>query len=180
RYSDDLSHRIEFFKRFFPQDYAAQNQRARSIQQSLPPEPAQASMPALPDGKPTEPPPARFPAYQLKSADEAAKLWARIQEQLKKDEARLRAIQNADGSWGFDPGKSDDDGKTWKTNGEFDPAPTALALIAFQALGYNADEPAVARGVKALLRMQDPYGRWNKNALTGVVTPPYALHPPPP
>jgi len=180
RYSDDLSHRIEFFKRFFPQDYVAQNQRARSIQQSLPPEPPEkkeepAPKPAA-DGKPAEPPPARFPVYQLKSADEAAKLWARIQGQLKKDEARLRAIQNADGSCGFDPGKSDDDGKTWKTNGEFDPAPTALALIAFQALGYNADEPAVARGVKALLRMQDPYGRWNKNALTGFVTTAYALH----
>src|SRR5262252_1172541 len=180
RYSDDLSHRIEFFKRFFPQDYAAQNQRARSIQQSLPPEPPEkkeepAPKPAA-DGKPAEPPPARFPAYQLKSEDEAAKLWARIQEQLKKDEARLRAIQNADGSWGFDPGKSDDDGKTWKTDGEFDPAPTALALIAFQALGHNAEDAAVARGVKALLRMQDPYGRWNKNALTGFVTTAYAMH----
>jgi hypothetical protein len=180
RYSDDLSHRIEFFKRFFPQDYISQNQRARSIQQGLPPEPPEkkeepAPKPAA-DGKPAEPPPARFPAYQLKNAEEAAKLWARIQEQLKKDEARLRAIQNADGSWGFDPGKSDDDGKTWKTNGEFDPAPTALALIAFQALGYNADDSAVARGVKALLRTQDPYGRWNKNALTGFVTTAYALH----
>jgi hypothetical protein len=180
RYSDDLSHRIEFFKRFFPQDYVAQNQRARSIQQTLPPEPPEkkeepAPKPAA-DGKPAEPPPARFPAYQLKSADEATKLWARIQDQLKKDEARLRAIQNADGSWGFDPGKSDDGGKTWKTNGEFDPAPTALALIAFQALGYNADDPVVARGVKAMLRTQDPYGRWNKNALTGFVTTAYALH----
>jgi len=176
RYSDDLSHRIEFFKRFFPQDYIAQNQRARSIQQTLPPEPKQAGTPALPGGKPAEPPPARFPAYQLKTADEASKLWSHIQEQLKQDEARLRAIQNADGSWGFDPGKSGADGKTWKTNGEFDPAPTALALIAFQALGYNADDRAVARGVKALLRTQDPYGRWNKNALTGFVTTAYALH----
>ena len=142
RYSDDLSHRIEFFKRFFPQDYLAQNQRARSIQQTLPPEPPEKKEEPAPkpsaDGKPAEPPPARFPAYQLKSADDASKLLTRIQEQLKKDEARLRAIQNADGSWGFDPGKSSDDGKTWKTNGEFDPAPTALALIAFQALGYNA------------------------------------------
>ncbi|MGH9753572.1 MAG: HEAT repeat domain-containing protein, partial [Blastocatellia bacterium] len=179
RYSDDLSLRIEFFKRFFPQDYLAQNQRARSIQQTLPPEPPepeQGGTPALPGGKPAEPPPARFPSYQLKSAAAAANLRTRIQEQLKKDEARLRAIQNADGSWGFDPGKSGDDGKTWKTNGEFDPAPTALALIAFQALGYSADDPAVARGVKAMLRMQDPYGRWNKNALTGFVTTAYALH----
>ncbi len=175
RYSDDLSHRIEFFKRFFPQDYLAQNQRAWSVQKTLPPEPPEPPAPKpSADGKPVEPPPARFPAYQLKSADEAAKLWARIQEQLPKDEARLRAIQNPDGSWGFDPGKSD--GDKWKTNGEFDPAPTALALIAFQALGYNADDPAVARGVKAMLRTQDPYGRWNKNALTGFVTTAYALH----
>lgn len=175
RYSDDLSHRIEFFKRFFPQDYIAQNQRAWSVQKTLPPEPPEppASKPSA-DGKPAEPPPARFPDYQLKSADDAAKLWARIQEQLKKDEARLRATQNADGSWGFDPGKSD--GDKWKTNGEFDPAPTALALIAFQALGYKDDDPAVARGVKALLRTQDPYGRWNKSALTGFVTTAYALH----
>jgi hypothetical protein len=176
RYSDDLSHRIEFFKRFFPQDYVAQNQRARSIQQTLPPEPKEEPAPKpSADGKPAEPPPARFPVYQLKSAEDAAKLWARIQEQLPKDEARLRAIQNPDGSWGFDPGKGGE-GQTWKTNGEFDPAPTALALIAFQAMGYGADDPSVARGVKALLRMQDPYGRWNKNALTGFVTTAYSLH----
>ncbi len=39
RFSDDLSHRIEFFKRFFPQDYIAQNEKARSIQQTLPQQP---------------------------------------------------------------------------------------------------------------------------------------------
>lgn len=180
RYSDDLSHRIEFFKRFFPRDYLAQNQRARQIQQTLPPDPpVQAATPAPPQragapALPAEPPPARFPAYKLKSAEDAATLVDRIQETIKKDEARLRAIQNPDGSWGFDPGKSD--GDHWKTNGEFDPSPTALGLIALQALGYNDSDPAVARGVKALLRMQDPYGRWNKNALTGFVTTAYALH----
>src|SRR6185369_14343405 len=73
------------------------------------------------------------------------------------------------------PGKGGE-GQVWKTNGEYDPAPTALALIAFQAMGYGPDDPAVARGVKALLRMQDPYGRWNKNALTGFVTTAYSLH----
>ncbi len=177
RFSDDLSHRIEFFKRFFPQDYPVQNQRARQIQQTLPPEPKEEPPPKpAADGKPAEPPPARFPAYQLLNGEEAAKLRTRIHEQLKQDEARLRAIQNADGSWGFDPGKSGDNGQTWKTNGEFDPAPTALALIAFQALGYSADDPTVERGVKAMLRTQDPYGRWNKNALTGFVTTAYALH----
>ncbi len=181
RFSDDLSHRIEFFKRFFPQDYLAQNERARSIYATLPPEvqppPPPTPPPSKPatDGKPVEPPPAQFPAYRLKSRDEGAKMLTRIQEQLKKDEERLRAIQNADGSWGFDPGKSTD-GQTWRTNGEFDPAPTALALIALQALGYDASDRAASRGVAALLRTQDPYGRWNKNALTGFVTTAYSLH----
>lgn len=179
RYSDDLSNRIEFFKRYFPQDYAAQNQKARAIYPTLPPDPKPQPTPtpspnSSGDGKPVEPPPALFPAYKLKSADEVAKLVERIAETIKKDEARLRAIQNADGSWGFDPGKPD--GDKWKTNGEYDPAPTALALSAFHALGFTDKDPAVARGVKALLRQQDPYGRWNKNALTGFVTTSYALH----
>lgn len=175
RYSDDLSNRIEFFKRYFPQDYSAQNRKARTILPTLPPDPKPQPTPTPSnDGKPVEPPPALFPAYKLKTADEAAKLLERIAETIRKDEARLRAIQNADGSWGFDPGKLD--GDKWKTNGEFDPAPTALALSAFHALGFTDKDPAVARGVKALLRMQDPYGRWNKNALTGFVTTSYALH----
>jgi hypothetical protein len=174
RYSDDMSHRIEFFKRFFPQDYLAQNKRAHDKQKTLPPEP-----PPPPEPKPDangkkEPPPARFPAYKLLSAEAAAKLWQRIQEQLPKDEARLRAIQNPDGSWGFDPGKAD--GDQWKTNGEYDPAPTALALIALQAMGRDTSDPAVARGVQALLKQQFPHGRWNKNALTGFVTTAYGLH----
>ena len=176
RYSDDMSHRIEFFKRFFPQDYLAQNQKARDKQKTLPAEP-----PPPPEPKPDangkkEPPPARFPDYKLLSAEAATKLWQRIQEQLPKDEARLRAIQNPDGSWGFDPGKTTDDGKTWKTDGQYDPAPTALALIAFQAMGRSKDDPAVARGIQALLKQQFPHGRWNKAALTGFVTTAYSMH----
>jgi hypothetical protein len=175
RYSDDLSHRIEFFRRFFPLDYPTQSQQARTKQKTLPPEaPAPPAPKPAADGKPAEPPPARFPAYQLKSEAETAKLWQRIQEQLVKDEARLRAIQHPDGSWGFDPGKSIEG--EWKTDGQSDPAPTALALIALHARGYDASDPAVARGVKALLRMQDAYGRWNKSALTGFVTTAYSLH----
>jgi hypothetical protein len=177
RYSDDLSNRIEFFKRYFPADYLAANQRAREAQQTLPPEPPEPPEPKpSTDGKPVEPPPARFPRYQLLDAEAAAKLWRRIQEQLPKDEARLRAIQNPDGSWGFDPGKTSDGGRTWKTDGEFDPAPTALALIALHEMGRKPGDPALDRGVKALLNMQNPYGRWNKNALTGFVTTSYAMH----
>lgn len=180
RYSDDMAHRIEFFKRFFPQDYLAQSQKAQATQKTLPPEPpAPPEVEQKPDpktGKMPDPPPARFPDYKLLSAEKATQLWQRIQEQLPKDEARLRAIQNPDGSWGFDPGKTSDGGKTWKTDGQFDPAPTALALIALQAMGKDKTDPAVERGVQALLRTQNPYGRWNKAALTGFVTTAYTMH----
>ena len=182
RYSDDMSHRIEFFRRFFPADYQEQNRRAHAKQKTLPPEPPlQLNPPAAkpnPDGTPAPPPPARFPDYKLLSEDEAARLLTRIREQLALDEARLRAIQNPDGTWGFDPGKSADSARpsSWKTDGQSDPAPTALALLALEAMGAKADDPAVARGVEALLRHQDPYGRWNKAAQTGFVTTSYALH----
>ena len=43
-------------------------------------------------------------------------------------------------------------------------------------MGYTDRDPAVKRGVNALLRMQDSYGRWNRNALTGFVTTAYSLH----
>ena len=181
RYSDDMAHRIEFFRRFFPADYLEQNRRAQATQKTLPSEP-----PPLPDpppakpnpnGTPAPPPPARFPDYKLLSGDEAAKLLTRIREQLAQDEARLRAIQNADGTWGFDPGKGvDGTAGAWKTDGQSDPAPTALALIALEAMGAKADDPVVSRGVRALLRNQDSYGRWNKAAQTGFVTTAYALH----
>ncbi|MEW5979802.1 MAG: hypothetical protein AB1898_28745 [Acidobacteriota bacterium] len=178
KYSDDLAHRIEFFRRFFPQDYLSQNRRAQAAQQALPPEPP--DPPDLPaqgkNGQDPAPKPARFPDYAVRDTQSAAQLWERIAPQLRQDEVRLRAIQNADGSWGFDPGKPVDGGKGWKADGQSDPAPTALALIALEALGHSKDDPAVARGVQSLLRTQDPYGRWNKSAQTGFVTTAYVLH----
>ncbi len=179
KFTDDIAHRIEFFKRFFPQNYLAQNRKARATWQALPPEPPDPpELPAPEKGtsKPEELKPAKFPPYQLKGNEDAQKLLAQIQEQLRNDEVRLRAIQNPDGSWGFDPGKSSKDDQTWKTNGEFDPAPTALGLIALEALGYGPEDASVSRGVKALLLTQDPYGRWNKSAQTGFVTTAYTLH----
>jgi hypothetical protein len=124
-----------------------------------------------------------FPANYVEArggTDKAASLMARLRAQIAADERRLRAIQKADGSWGFHPGVTTDNGWTW-VNGsddpkDVDPAPTALALTALAALGYDDRDPAVKRGVDALLRMQDPYGRWNRNALTGFVTTAYSLH----
>jgi hypothetical protein len=113
-------------------------------------------------------------------SDAAQSLVTRGRAQIAADERRLRSIQNPDGSWGFNPGVTTDNGRTWK-NGtdeikDIDPAPTALALTALAGLGYDDGDPAVKRGVNALLRMQDPYGRWNRNALTGFVTTAYSIH----
>jgi hypothetical protein len=140
RYSDDLSNRIEFFRKTFPANYVTIREKS----------------------------------------DEAKALVQRIEAQVASDENRLRAIQKPDGSWGFHPGVAIENDRKWK-NGtddpkDIDPAPTALALTALAALGYTDRDPAVKRGVDALLRMQDSYGRWNRNALTGFVTTSYSIH----
>jgi hypothetical protein len=183
RYTDDLAHRIEFFRRFFPADYLRQSAKAHLAQAQIEPEPPPPSLPMAPQpvtpatsAGPTAPPPAQFPTYRLQSPEEALAMEARIRRQLVEDETRLRAIQNRDGSWGFDPGKRSGDETSWRTDGESDPAPTALALSALEALGHRTEDPAVARGVAALLRVQDPYGRWNKSAQTGFVTTAYVMH----
>jgi hypothetical protein len=99
--------------------------------------------------------------------DEAKAFWKKIQDRVAEDEKELRRLQKADGSWGFDA-KGSTEPK------DADPAPTALALTALGALGKDDRDPAVKKGVEALLRMQDTYGRWNKAALTGFVTTAYA------
>ena len=178
KYTDDLAHRIEFFQRFFSRDYSTENEKAHAAQAKALPEPPEQepSGDRAAAGQTKEPPPARFPTYRVTSAKEAQELFSSIQHQLGIDEARLRAIQHSDGSWGFDPGKSMDGGKNWKSEGPPDPAPTALALIALQALGHGSEDSSVAKGVSALLKMQDPCGRWNKSAQTGFVTTAYSLH----
>lgn len=92
------------------------------------------------------------------------KLEVKILDKLHEDESALRKSQRAEGCWGFDD-KSD-----------CDPAPTALALTAFAALGFDDRDDAVKKGVDWLLRQQDPYGRWNHSALTGFVTTAYVEH----
>lgn len=122
-----------------------------------------------------------FPAnyVELKGdSQEAKNLVVRLQAQVEEDERRLRALQKPEGYWGFDPGRRE--GMEWKTTTsdpkDIDPAPTALALTAFSALGYDDRDAAVKRGVEALLKMQDSFGRWNRNALTGFVTTAYVEH----
>jgi hypothetical protein len=90
-----------------------------------------------------------------------------VKRQIAADEAALRASQRDDGAWGFTPGIKDP---------VEDPAPTALAIDALASLGAGVNDPAIARGVAALLRLQDPYGRWNRAAKTGFVTTAYALN----
>ncbi len=92
------------------------------------------------------------------------KLEPKILEQIHEDQLSLRKLQKPEGCWGFD------------AKGECDPAPTALALTAFGALGYDDREEVVKKGVDWLLKTQDPYGRWNKSALTGFVTTAYVEH----
>ncbi|HJS09052.1 MAG TPA: prenyltransferase/squalene oxidase repeat-containing protein [Pirellulales bacterium] len=127
KFTDDLAHRIVFFRQVFPLNYE-----------------------------------------QLKSgSDQASQLQKSIDEQIKRDAQALRDSQRTDGAWGFSPGRVDSTA---------DPAPTALAIDALVSLGADRDDPAVDRGVKALLAMQHPYGLWNRSARTGFVTTAYVLH----
>ncbi|MEO8126825.1 MAG: hypothetical protein ABI822_07010, partial [Bryobacteraceae bacterium] len=124
-----------------------------------------------------------FPASYVSArgdSDAAQSLVTRGKAQVAADLHRLRQIQKSDGSWGFHPGVTTGNGMNWKSGNDdlkdIDPAPTALALSALAGSGFTDRDPAVRRGVDALLKMQDPYGRWNRNALTGFVTTAYSLH----
>ena len=152
KYADDLGHRVEFFSRYFPQDYVAA-----------------AATAAAQDG-----------LGGVERADALAKakeLDDRIRPQVAADLARLRAIQLEGGGWSFDPGATTDEGKTWVVKDQkAEPSPTALSLIAFQAAGVPKDDPVVAKGVQALLELQRPGGYWKGASQTGFVATSYSLH----
>jgi len=135
QYTDDIAHRIMFFRRVFPADYAELKSKLPAVAESRKPN--------------------------------SENLLERIQGQLAQDCEALRRSQREDGAWGFAPGKVDSTA---------DPSPTALAIDALAALGADRDDPQVARGVKALLAMQHPYGLWNRSAKTGFVTTSYVMH----
>ena len=120
-----------------------------------------------------------FPANYLAvrgESDETKAFLKQIDDQLAADTKRLRATQRPDGMWQFDPGRLE--GGVWKIkndDSDVDPAPTALALTALHALGFDDRDAQVKRGVEAMLKRQDPFGRWNQHALTGFVTTAYTL-----
>ncbi len=153
KYTDDVAIRMDMFGRVVPiQDYPAMEEKAAAQEKAA--------------GLPVKTHPVAV-----------AKFVEEVKAQLVEDEARIRGIQNADGSWGFNPGKSSDAGKTWLAgDATSDPSPSALSITALTSLGYGKDDPTIAKGVKALLAMQKPAGRWNKAAQTGFVSTAYALH----
>lgn len=153
RFTDDVAVRLDFFGRVFPlKDYAAQAEKATA---------AERAAGAEPKARP----------------EEAATFVEKVRAQLATDEARLRAIQNGDGTWGFNPGTTPDGGKSWQPgNSDWDPAPTALAITGLTSIGRPKEDPAVAKAVQALLQRQDAMGRWNKAAITGFVTTAYVIH----
>ncbi len=152
RYTDDLGVRLDYFGRVFPlTEYPAQARKAAD---------AEKAAGGTPKGNP----------------DDAPGFVEKVREQLRLDEARLRAIQNDDGLWGFQPGTSTDGGKSWKPSaGEGDPSPTALAITGLNAVGFGKDDPTIRKGVEALLRIQDANGRWNRAAITGFVPTAYSI-----
>ncbi|MFN3648517.1 MAG: HEAT repeat domain-containing protein [Armatimonadota bacterium] len=152
RFTDDVGVRLDFFGRAFPIDrYPAEAAKAAAAEQAA--------------GAKVNGTPAEVTAFVQK-----------VKEQIARDVARLRAIQNDDGSWGYSPGTTNDGGATWKrAENDWDPSPTSMALIGLVSSGLGKDDPTVKKAVDALLRMQDPNGRWNRAAITGFVTSAYAL-----
>ena len=109
-------------------------------------------------------------------AKRAAALLPAFQQQVDRDLRRLLALQQDDGSWGFDVGVHDESTDTWgRIDDRGDAAPTAVALIALRAAGHGADSPPVRRAVRWLLANQFEYGLWNRSAQTGFVTNAYVI-----
>ena len=124
-----------------------------------------------------------LPREELAKLDAASELGKRVHEllpafrkQVDRDMKRLLALQQEDGSWGFDLGVHDQATDSWnRIDEDGDPAPTAVALIALRAAGHGPDSPPVKRAVQWLLDKQFEYGLWNRSAQTGFVTNAYVI-----
>ena len=109
-------------------------------------------------------------------AGRTATLLPAFREQVERDMHRLLALQQDDGSWGFDLGVHDEASDTWsRIDEEGDAAPTAVALIGLRAAGHGASSEPVRRAVDWLLENQFEYGLWNRSAQTGFVTNAYVI-----
>lgn len=86
---------------------------------------------------------------------------------IRRAVAWLAERQNADGGWGeridsyWDP--------AWVGRGESTASQTAWALMAL--LAVDRDHPAVAGGVRWLVKHQSPNGEWREDAFTGTGFP---------
>ncbi len=175
KYTDDLAHRIEFFCRYFPPTLPAASQPQtvpRHTRPSATPYVEQATQVADKQGLDE--------THRSEAITQARALAASIQKQIGEDLERLRTIQLADGGWNFDPGSWDEESGSWKINtakpDHRQPSPTALALIAMEAMGLGSEDEHVSRGIQSLLQMQHPTGFWNGASKTGFVSTSYALH----
>jgi squalene-hopene/tetraprenyl-beta-curcumene cyclase len=89
--------------------------------------------------------------------------------EIKRAANWLISIQNADGGWG-------EDGTSYKLDypghegAPSTPSQTAWALLGLMA-GGEAEHPAVERGIKYLLAMQDAEGLWSERDYTGTGFP---------
>ncbi len=164
QFTDDVALRLHYFRHVFPiRKYKEWATRA-DLQES-----------SIAKGASAEP---KEPAKNGAEIGKARDLFVeQVEAKLKEDEARLRSLQTESGAWGFHPGTLQEGGKTWRrVDNSTDPSPTALALLALNSNGYGTTDPAIEKGVHALLKMQDASGRWNRAAQTGFVTTAYALH----
>ncbi|MEC7565966.1 MAG: hypothetical protein VX738_09820, partial [Planctomycetota bacterium] len=150
KYADDLGHRIEFYKRYFPQDYVAQ---ATQLAQRDTDETAREGL-----------------------IEKAKQLQEKIDAQVATDLQRLLEIQRDDGGWGFHPGTQQDGSWTVPDVTTSDPSPTSTSLLAFHALGMPAEHEAVKAAIDHLLRNQKPTGMWKIASQTGFVSTSYALN----
>lgn len=150
KYADDLGHRIEFYKRYFPSDYVEQ---ATNIAKGV-----------------TD--------VQMRDAliSKAQELQSKIDAVVEADLNRLFETQLSDGGWGFNPGALKD-GKWVTSDGTTsDPSPTSTSLLAFHAYGLPVDHPVVKATIDNLLRNQKPTGMWKIASKTGFVSTSYALN----
>lgn len=178
QFTDDVALRLDYFNRVFPiKSYVAWAAKATQQEATLKEKDKAKESDPKALAAATKEKPAPKPEIKVETLQESAAFVGKVTAQLVQDEARLRAIQQPDGSWNFSPGTTSDNGKTWTPGaGASDPSPTALGITGLTSAGYKKDDPTIARAVKALLAMQDPSGRWNRAAQTGFVSTAYALH----